>query len=140
MPDTPAPRPRFREASALAAGLALLLVLGFTSVRSKSAVYDEPVHFAAGYSSLRYLNSFPLDELKIDSSFVMQLKTPADHSAIIVAIIAMAHSLNLRVVAEGVEYAHQFAFLRSQRCDECQGYLVSKPLPAEDFAEKFLTG
>ena len=94
--------------------------------------------FGTGYSSLSYLNRFPLDELKIDRSFVKELKQHGDHSAIIAAIIAMAHSLALRVVAEGVETQHQLDFLKNQRCDEFQGFIVSKPMPPEEFATRFL--
>jgi diguanylate cyclase (GGDEF)-like protein len=94
--------------------------------------------FGTGYSSLSYLNKFPLDELKIDRSFIQQIKAPEDHAAIITAIIAMAHSLGLSVVAEGVETASQLAFLEAQGCDEFQGYLKSRPLPAHEFAERFL--
>ena len=94
--------------------------------------------FGTGYSSLSYLHRFPLDELKIDRSFLAAIQTAADHSAIIVAIIAMAHSLGLRVVAEGVETIHQLNFLKAQGCDEFQGFLMSKPVPADAFAAVFL--
>jgi len=94
--------------------------------------------FGTGYSSLSYLNRFPLDELKIDRSFVMEVKAPEDRAVIITAIIAMAHSLGLRVVAEGVETEVQLAFLGSQGCDEYQGYLKSKPVPADEFTAKFM--
>jgi diguanylate cyclase (GGDEF)-like protein len=94
--------------------------------------------FGTGYSSLSYLDRFPLDELKIDRSFVMQIRGPDDRAAIITAIIAMAHSLGLKVVAEGIETEAQLAFLKAQACDEFQGYLKSKPVPAEEFTQKFL--
>jgi diguanylate cyclase (GGDEF)-like protein len=94
--------------------------------------------FGTGYSSLSYLNRFPLDELKIDRSFVIEIRGPDDRAAIIAAIIAMAHSLGLSVVAEGVETELQRAYLQAQACDEFQGYLMSKPVPAEEFAAKFL--
>ena len=94
--------------------------------------------FGTGYSSLSYLNKFPLDELKIDRSFFATLRGPEGSAAIITAIIAMAHSLGLSVVAEGVEDETQLAFLRSQRCDEFQGYLTSKPISAEEFTKRFL--
>lgn len=94
--------------------------------------------FGTGYSSLSYLNSFPLDELKVDRSFVKEIRQAGDHSAIIAAIIAMAHSLELVVVAEGVETQHQLDFLRKQHCDEFQGFIVSRPVPPEVFAARFL--
>jgi len=95
--------------------------------------------FGTGYSSLSYLNSFPLDELKVDRSFVKEIATLDDKSPIIKAIIAMARSLELTVVAEGVETPIQLKFLQNQGCDEYQGFMVSKPIPAEDFEAKFLT-
>ncbi len=91
--------------------------------------------FGTGYSSLSYLKRFPLDELKIDKSFVMGVDTDADNAAIVIAIIAMAHGLGLSVCAEGVETKSQLALLKRQDCDECQGYLYSKPVPAENFAK-----
>ena len=94
--------------------------------------------FGTGYSSLSYLNKFPLDELKIDRSFVMEIKGPGERSAIITAIIAMAHSLGLRVVAEGVETEPQRAYLAAEGCDEYQGYFKSKPVPAAEFEKLFL--
>ena len=94
--------------------------------------------FGTGYSSLSYLNRFPIDELKIDRSFLAAIQNADDHSAVIVAIIAMAHSLGLRVVAEGVETVHQLNFLKRQNCDEFQGFLMSKPVPADAFAAAFL--
>ena len=94
--------------------------------------------FGTGYSSLSYLNRFPIDELKIDRSFVAEVAQPGDYSAIVAAIIAMAHSMGLIVVAEGVEYQHQLQFLRSQGCDEYQGFMISKPVPPEEFSARFL--
>jgi EAL domain-containing protein (putative c-di-GMP-specific phosphodiesterase class I) len=96
--------------------------------------------FGTGYSSLSYLSRFPLDELKIDRSFIMQIKGADDRAAIVTAIIAMAHSLGLTVVAEGIETEPQLAFLEAQGCDEYQGYYKSKPLPAADFTQRFLAG
>ena len=94
--------------------------------------------FGTGYSSLSYLHKFPLDELKIDRSFILQITDTG--SAVTSAIIAMARSLSLRVVAEGVETEPQLAFLRAEGCDEYQGYLKSRPLPAEEFTERYVAG
>jgi EAL domain-containing protein (putative c-di-GMP-specific phosphodiesterase class I) len=91
--------------------------------------------FGTGYSSLSYLKRFPIDTVKIDRAFVRDLAENSDDAAIVTAIIAMAHSLKLRALAEGVETRQQLAFLQQQGCDEFQGYLVSKPVPAEDLAQ-----
>jgi diguanylate cyclase (GGDEF)-like protein/PAS domain S-box-containing protein len=88
--------------------------------------------FGTGYSSLAYLRRFPVDKLKIDMMFVRNLTTSPPDAAIALAIIGMAHSLDLEVVAEGVETAEQLAYLRSHGCDQIQGYYFSKPLPAPE--------
>lgn len=91
--------------------------------------------FGTGYSSLSYLKQFPIDSLKIDRSFVFDIPEDKDDMAITQAIIAMAHSLNLKVVAEGVETQAQFDFLKQQNCDQVQGYIYSEPVPNEEFIE-----
>jgi len=89
--------------------------------------------FGTGYSSLGNLRKFPLDNLKIDRSFVMNLTADSDDAAITTAIIAMAHSLKLGVIAEGVESEDQQSFLRERACDAVQGFLFSRPVPPEEF-------
>ena len=87
--------------------------------------------FGTGYSSLAYLKRFPIDTIKIDRAFVKDLDTESEQAAIAIAIIAMAHGLKLRVLAEGVETQPQLDILRDQGCDAIQGYYFSQPLPAE---------
>jgi diguanylate cyclase (GGDEF)-like protein/PAS domain S-box-containing protein len=91
--------------------------------------------FGTGYSNLAYLKRFLVDTLKIDIAFIRDVTTNADDAIIAVAIINMAHSLRLKVVAEGVETIEQLDFLRVHGCDEVQGYLLSEPLPAEQLAD-----
>ena len=88
--------------------------------------------FGTGYSSLSYLRSYPFDVLKIDRSFICDITVDASDRELISAAIAMAHALNLKVVAEGVETKDQLDFLKSLNCDVAQGYLFSKPLSAQD--------
>jgi EAL domain-containing protein (putative c-di-GMP-specific phosphodiesterase class I) len=90
--------------------------------------------FGTGYSSLSYLRKFPVDALKIDQSFVRQISTSGDDTTIVKAVIGMARSLKLRVIAEGVETLEEVAFLRAYRCEEAQGYYFSRPVPAQQFA------
>ena len=96
--------------------------------------------FGTGYSSFGYLSRFPIDTLKIDQSFVRGVVTDPDAAEIASAIIGLAHRMRLRVVAEGVETADQLAYMRTNDCDELQGYYFSKPLAADDFAELLRSG
>ncbi|MHC6227507.1 sensor domain-containing protein [Pseudomonas sp. X10] len=93
--------------------------------------------FGTGYSSLNYLKQFPIDVLKIDRTFVDGLPEGEQDAQIARAIIAMAHSLNLAVIAEGVETHEQLEFLREHSCDEVQGYLFGRPMPANQFEAQF---
>jgi len=90
--------------------------------------------FGTGYSSLAYLKRFPIDKLKIDIAFVRDIVTNPDDAAIALAIISMAHSLHMQVIAEGVETRAQMAYLRRNRCDEIQGFHFSRAIPAGQLA------
>jgi len=90
--------------------------------------------FGKGNSSLNYLTQLPTDAIKIDESFIRNVVADPDAAAITGAVIAMAHSLKLRVVAEGIETLDQLEFLRSLNCDEIQGYFVSRPVEPESLA------
>ena len=94
--------------------------------------------FGTGYSSLAYLHSFPVQALKVDRSFVNRMDREPQQSAIVKAIVSLAHDLGMEVVAEGVETRAQVAALRALRCGQGQGFLFSEPLPA-DQAERLLT-
>jgi len=90
--------------------------------------------FGTGYSSLSYLRQFPINTLKIDQSFVKQMTNNPDDAAIVTAVISMGKSLKQRVLAEGVETPEQYAFLKTQQCDEGQGNYFCRPVVAGEFA------
>jgi len=92
--------------------------------------------FGTGYSSLSYLKKFPIDILKIDRSFIKDIPDNQDDMEITSAVIAMAHNLKLKVVAEGIETPAQLGFLRRHRCDIGQGYLFDRPIPGRELAER----
>ena len=96
--------------------------------------------FGTGYSSLAYLKRFAVQKLKIDQSFVRDIASDADAAAIVGAIVQMAHGLGLKAIAEGVEDAAALAFLGERQCDEVQGYHFGRPVPAEEFAQRFAGG
>ena len=89
--------------------------------------------FGTGYSSLAYLKTFPLDRLKIDRAFVLGLPDDVSDCAIARAVIALGSNLNMEILAEGVETQAQLDFLKEKGCDAYQGYIKSKPLPADEF-------
>ncbi|MEA2239517.1 MAG: hypothetical protein QOC81_4241 [Thermoanaerobaculia bacterium] len=90
--------------------------------------------FGTGHSSLAYLRRFPIDTLKIDQSFIHDITKDPDTAAIVTAIIAMGHSLRLKVIAEGVEFTDQANFLKRHNCDQMQGYLINAPMPANELS------
>lgn len=104
---------------------------GLKSMGVKLSIDD----FGTGYSSLSYLKRLAVDKIKIDQSFVRDMLTDTDGASIVKAIIQLGHSLQLTVIAEGVELDAQLAFLSESGCDEVQGYLYSRPVPAEQFAQ-----
>lgn len=100
--------------------------------------------FGTGYSSLAYLKDFPVNQIKIDRSFVMHLPGNSKDASIVTAVIGLAHGLGMEVIAEGVETKEQLEFLRSAKCDRVQGYLLGRPAPPDEFArllrERSLSG
>ena len=132
-------------------GSALMVEVTETSVvtdpilasESLQALRNQGVHaaiddFGKGFSSLIQLKRLPIDALKIDGSFIRDLAVDRDDAAIVNAIIGLAHNLELKVIAECVETQDQLAFLKKSGCDEAQGYFFSRPVPADEFATKFL--
>jgi diguanylate cyclase (GGDEF)-like protein len=114
------------ESSIMSNAEATIVVLTKLQTKGIAISVDD---FGTGFSSLSYLKRLPIDSLKVDQSFVRELATDPDDAALVMAIVSLAHTLRLRVVAEGVETQEQLRFLRLLRCDEIQGYLISKPLP-----------
>ena len=96
--------------------------------------------FGTGYSSLSYLRKFPIDALKIDQSFIRQITASPDETTIVPAIISMGRSLNLRVVAEGVETQEELAILQAHQCVEAQGYYFSRPVPPQQYSKLLHAG
>jgi len=113
----------------------LATVKGLKRLGVKLSIDD----FGTGYSSLSYLKRFDIDKLKIDQSFIRDLATDPDDAAIVHAIVQMAHSLNLKAIAEGVEHAAILQQLHDFGCDEAQGYYFARPMPADEF-ERYLAG
>ena len=123
----------------------LLLEHNQTNIITLTKLRNRGIHisiddFGTGYSSLSYLKRLPIDTLKIDQSFLRDIENDPDNKAITSAIIAMASSLHLNVLAEGVETEEQLAFLRAQGCNEIQGYSFSKPLTADEFEQMLVDG
>ena len=125
MPDS-----RHRSRS-LCQALAVIATMygGSSPIDRISRVASKPPSFGTGYSSLAYLSRFPIDTLKIDRSFVGSLEEQPRNASITEAIIAMATSLHMAVVAEGVETEAQLRFLRRRVCETVQGFYFSRPLP-----------
>jgi EAL domain-containing protein (putative c-di-GMP-specific phosphodiesterase class I) len=123
------------ESSIMSNAEATIVVLSKLQTMGIAISVDD---FGTGFSSLSYLKRLPIDSLRVDQSFVRELATDPDDAALVMAIVSLAHTLRLRVVAEGVETQEQLRFLRLLRCDEIQGYLISKPLPVAGL-EKLLT-
>lgn len=126
--------PRYLELEITESVLAKDLDLALENLKALKAVGVQLAidDFGTGYSSLSYLKRFPIDRLKIDQSFVRNINSDPDDAAIASSVIAMARSMELHVIAEGVETGAQLRFLETKRCDEIQGYYLSPPLSAED--------
>ncbi len=109
--------------------------IGILNELSSLGVHASLDDFGTGYSSISYLKQFPLNVLKIDRSFIQDMQLNQKNEALVKAIIGMAQSIGLEVVAEGVEKDEQLAFLRTQRCDQAQGFLLSRPIPAAELTK-----
>ena len=120
------------ESTAMQNAEEAIVVLGRLKALGVRIAIDD---FGTGHSSLSYLKRLPIDVLKIDRSFVTGLPFSENDASITKAIITMAHSLGMKVVAEGVENRQQLTFLAENGCDEVQGYLFSRPLAANDLAK-----
>jgi EAL domain-containing protein (putative c-di-GMP-specific phosphodiesterase class I) len=108
-------------------------------------LYTKGVHvslddFGTGYSSLIYLRRYPISSLKLDETLVRNIASDAGDAAIASGLIALAHSLDMKVIVEGVETAEQLAFFRAKHCDEVQGFFLSAPLDREDFFQLLKDG
>jgi EAL domain-containing protein (putative c-di-GMP-specific phosphodiesterase class I) len=113
------------------AGASLVILQQLSDIGVRISIDD----FGTGYSSLLYLKRLPASELKIDRGFVSGLPNDAEDAAIIVAIVALGHTLNLEIVAEGVETREQQEFLTRLGCDSLQGFLLGRPVPADQFVQ-----
>jgi EAL domain-containing protein (putative c-di-GMP-specific phosphodiesterase class I) len=111
-------------------------LLAVKSLGCRIAIDD----FGTGYSSLAYLQGLPVDELKLDGSFVRNLESESVEAAICSAVLSLARDLGLSVTAEGVETEAQLNWLRAHRCDEAQGFLFASPMPAHNILSRFGSG
>src|SRR5204863_2178351 len=107
--------------------------------QKKRAVSIATDDFGTGYSSLAYLKRFPVDKVKIDRTFVAEIPGDREHGAIVSAIVAMAHALDIEVIAEGVENEKQREFLKRCGCDYIQGYLIGRPADADSASKSVLS-
>jgi EAL domain-containing protein (putative c-di-GMP-specific phosphodiesterase class I) len=109
---------------------ALVTLDGLCDMGFKLSIYD----FGTGYSSLAYLKRLPVNELKIDQSFVRNMQADADDAISVRSTIDLAHNLGITVVAEGVDSLHIWSMLRELHCDHAQGFYMGRPMPLDDFA------
>ena len=114
-------------------------VINKLNVLNKMGIHLSIDDFGTGYSSLSYIRRFPIDTIKIDKSFIHDITLDSDDASLITAIIAMAKSLGMNVVAEGVETAEQYRFLQDHNCNLVQGYYFCKPVPQDKFEKDFLS-